>query len=175
LLSGEETDPMSEKGIFAQGTPKSFKNPSGAPQGIRSIHQTDREHYLYKDILNKAKLFIKYKKRVEQEVVKLEGKKDWDKLLPATRTMFKNRLIRLGELERVTEGSYTYTKMRFDDLTLFPDPKFNQKVTEIFQETDKEITDKTKKGGGGGSTKIDQARNSAIRSVKNLLSQIKTD
>jgi len=44
-----------------------------------------------------------------------------------------------------------------------------------FQETDKEITDKTKKGGGGGSTKIDQARNSAIRSVKNLLSQIKTD
>ncbi|CFW93133.1 protein of unknown function [endosymbiont DhMRE of Dentiscutata heterogama] len=179
MLSGNEDAAETETFHFVQGWPGTNKK-GISKRGIKSIHETNPNHIAYQTVIENAKIFILYKKKIQTKLGELEGKDWWNPFLPAMKTLFRNKLNRLGELELVKEmgkDSYgadvvrdTYTQMKYGKLD---GDKFNRDVGQIFAEAQAEATGT---GGGGNNNNSPPPSNdywkAAIREIKDILSAL---
>jgi len=65
-LEGEDNLQFTERFHFCQG----YRNHE---RGVMMIRSDDPENNMYQQILNRAKVFIKFKKRCQDKVMELEG------------------------------------------------------------------------------------------------------
>jgi len=100
LLSGEENTAYTEKYQFITGYIRK-------EQGIYNVKSVNPDYQSYKDVIEKAKLFIRYKKRVMGKVGELKVIPGFSKLRQITQEALIEKLEKLGQLEKVHE---TYKK-----------------------------------------------------------------